>query len=117
MIVYPRKRLDFKYIDLLIALGYCLNPLLDRNQIGYNIKKLWPNGNVLIGLSVHTIFDALLSELNFHKGSEVIMTGINIPDMVNIVQTHDLKVVPIDLEMSTLQIKPGVIEQAYLTEL
>ncbi len=112
MIVYPRKRLDFKYIDLLIALGYCLNPLLDRNQIGYNIKKLWPNGNVLIGLSVRTIFDVLLSELNFHKGSEVIMTGINIPDMVNIVQTHDLKVVPIDLEMSTLQIKQGVIEQA-----
>ena len=112
MIVYPRKRLDFKYIDLLIALGYCLNPLLDRNQISYSIKKLWPNGNVLIGLSVRTIFDALLSELNFHKGSEVIMTGINIPDMVHIVQTHDLKVVPIDLDMSTLQIKPGVIEQA-----
>ena len=75
MIVYPRKRFDFKYIDLLIALGYCLNPLLDRNQIGYSIKKLWPNGNVLIGLSVRTIFDALLSELNFHRGSEVIMTG------------------------------------------
>jgi len=112
MIVYPRKRLDFKYIDLLIALGYCLNPLLDRNQISYSIKKLWPNGNVLIGLSVRTIFDALLSELNFHKGSEVIITGINIPDMVHIVQTHDLKVVPIDLDMSTLQIKPGVIEQA-----
>ena len=58
--------------------------LLDRNQIGYNIKKLWPNGNVIIGLSVRTIFDALLSELNFNKGSEVIMTGINIPDMVKI---------------------------------
>ena len=53
-------------------------------------------------MCVRTLFDLYLTVKNFPKGSEVIMTAINIPDMVNIVLLHGLKPVPVDVDIGTL---------------
>ena len=62
------------------------------------------HGKCYRGLSVRTILIPAYHK-NFEKGSEVIMTGITIPDMVKIVESHGLKIVPIDVDMETLQLK------------
>ena len=40
------------------------------------------------------------------------MTGINIPDMVQIVREHGLVIVPVDLNMRTLEIKEATLKKA-----
>ena len=103
--VFPRKKLDYSFANIFTALTMTIVPRLDRSKIISEIEKLWPMENVIAGLSVRTIFDSLLTTKKFEKGSEVIMTGITIPDMVKIIESHDLKIVPIDLDMETLQVK------------
>ena len=87
-------------------------PRLDKRKIINEIENLWPMENVIVGLSVRTIFDSLLLTKNFKKGSEVIMTGITIPNMLKIVESHGLKIVPIDLDMETLQLKKEALNRA-----
>ena len=110
--VYPRKKLDYSFGDILSALTMTIVPRLDKRKIINVIENLWPMENVIVGLSVRTIFDSLLITKNFKKGSEVIMTGITIPDMVKIVESHGLKIVPIDLDMETLQLKKEALNKA-----
>ena len=110
--VYPRKKLDYSFANILSALTMTIVPRLDRSKIINEIENLWPMENVIAGLSVRTIFDSLLTTKNFEKGSEVIMTGITIPDMVKIVESHDLKIIPIDLDMETLQLKKEALNKA-----
>ena len=50
--------------------------------------------------------------MKFPAGSEVIFTAVNIPDMVHIVESHGLKVVPVDLDLDTLAPKPELVELA-----
>lgn len=61
-----------------------------------------PVDDVIVTMCVRTLFDLYLTVKNFPKGSEVIMTAINIPDMVNIVLLHGLKPVPVDVDIGTL---------------
>ena len=110
--VFPRKKLDYSFANIFTALTMTIVPRLDRSKIITEIENLWPMENVIAGLSVRTIFDSLLSTKKFEKGSEVIMTGITIPDMVKIVESHDLKIVPIDLNMETLQVKKEALNKA-----
>ena len=110
--VYPRKKLDYSFVNILSALTMTIVPRLNKDKIINEIENLWPMENVITGLSVRTIFDSLLSTKNFEKGSEVIMTGITIPDMVKIVELHGLKIVPIDLDMKTLQLKKEALKNA-----
>ena len=110
--VYPRKKLDYSFANIFSALTMTIVPRLNKDKIINEIENLWPMENVITGLSVRTIFDSLLSTKNFEKGSEVIMTGITIPDMVKIVELHGLKIVPIDLDMKTLQLKKEALKNA-----
>ena len=102
--VYPRKILDYSFGNIFSALTFTLNPFLDENKIIDDIQEMWPDENVIVGLSVRTMFDGVLSQKAYKKGSEVIMSGITIPDMVKIVEAHGLKVVPVDLDMDLLQV-------------
>jgi hypothetical protein len=52
--------------------------------------------------SVRSALDLFLSVMQFPKGSEVLMTAINIPDMVYIIEHHGLTVVPVDIDLGTL---------------
>jgi hypothetical protein len=53
-------------------------------------------------LSVRTGLDLFLRVSAYPQGSAVLMTAINIPDMVKIIEHHGLVPVPVDLEVSTL---------------
>ena len=110
--VYPRKKLDYSFVDILLALTMTIVHRLDKRKIINEIENFWPMENVIVELSVRTIFDSLLITKNFKKGSEVIMTGITIPDMVKIVESHGLKIVPIDVDMETLQLKKEALDKA-----
>ena len=102
--VYPRKFLDYSYGNISSALAFTLNPFLDEDKIIDEIQEMWPGENLIVGLSVRTIFDSILNQKAYKKGSEVIMSGITIPDMVKIVEAHGLTVVPVDLDMDLLQV-------------
>ena len=110
--VYPRKKLDYSFRNILSALTMTISPRLDKNTIINEIESLWPRENVIVALSVRTIFDSILTSKNFEKGSEVIMTGITIPDMVKIVESHGLKIIPIDIDMERLQIREKDVNKA-----
>jgi len=111
--MYVRKKLDASYRDLLKALTFCLPLTRSRKKLTKHLCETWSNqGDALPALSVRTALDAWLSILNLPRGSEVIMTGINIPDMVNILEHHGLQIVPIDIDIETLEISDNALENA-----
>ena len=77
--MYARKQIDIGYRDLTAALGYCLWHGTDRRRLETNLEALWGD-DAVTALSVRTAFDCWLATQNFPRGSEVIVSGINIPD-------------------------------------
>lgn len=66
---------------------------------------------VLPILSVRTGLDLFLRVMNFPPGSEVIMSAMNIPDMVKIVRHHKLNIVPLDISIDTAAPKTHLLPQ------
>ncbi|MCH8836882.1 MAG: DegT/DnrJ/EryC1/StrS aminotransferase family protein [Candidatus Marinimicrobia bacterium] len=111
--MYPRKNLDIAINDLAAALLYCIDYRLDRTRLSRHLEQLWSHrDDALVALSVRSAFDALLTILKLPSGAEVIMSGINIPDMTEIVLRHHLKVVPVDLILNTLQVDSDQLIEA-----
>jgi perosamine synthetase len=102
--VYPRLHLDISFADLATSiLSFFPSSARTRIQHVKAIQSLWPYDNrVLVTLSVRTAFDLLLQALDLPPGSEVLMSAVNIQDMVEIVKGHALTPVPIDLDLATL---------------
>ena len=46
----------------------------------------------------------LLYVKDFDSGSEIIMSGITIPDMVKIIESHRLNIVSVDMDMESLHV-------------
>jgi perosamine synthetase len=108
----PRKRLDIGWTDLLFGLGACLWPG-SRERMCRRLERLWsPEGNGLACLSVRSGFDALLSELDLPRGSEVLVSAITIRDMTRILEEHGLVPVPVDLDMRALAVDPESLARA-----
>ena len=108
----PRGQIDIGWADLLHGLAACLRQG-DREEVERRVEALWsPEGDALVCLSVRSGFDLLLSALDYPAGSEILVSAINIRDMVRVVQEHDLVPVPVDLDMETLSLKPGSLERA-----
>lgn len=55
----------------------------------------------MVNLSVRTGLDLYLSAKNYPPGSEILMSAINIPNMVELIQHKGLKVLPIDIDPNT----------------
>jgi dTDP-4-amino-4,6-dideoxygalactose transaminase len=56
------------------------------------------NDEVVVGLSVRSLLDAYLTGRNFPSGSEIILAPcITIPGMVQVLQHHGIRVVPVDI--------------------
>lgn len=60
------------------------------------------NERAVVTFSVRSVLDLDLQVRKYPPGSEIIMTGINIPDMVQIMKEHQIKVVPVDLDFATM---------------
>ncbi len=60
-----------------------------------------PSANLLVTVSVRTAWSLLLKVLDLPKGSEILMTSINIPDMAQIVREYGLIPVPVDIHLES----------------
>lgn len=66
----------------------------------------------LVTLSVRSAWDLYFQVKQFPRGSEVLFTGITIPDMTRIAEEHGLVCVPVDLDPNTIQPSLDQIEAA-----
>ena len=111
--MFARKQIDIDFRDLTAALGYCLWPGLSRQKISAELESLWStDGDAVTALSVRTAFDCWLATVNLPRGSEVIVSGINIPDMARILEHHGLQMVPVDVDLATMEILADEVEDA-----
>lgn len=60
------------------------------------------NERAVVTFSIRSMLDLYLQVRNFPPGSEIIMTGVNIPDMLKIMEEHKIVVVPVDLDIATM---------------
>lgn len=92
--MWARKRIDIGWRDL--AAAVCSLPVGRSDALATRVEKSW-GPNTLACLSVRTALDLVLQALNLPAGSEVLISAITIPDIVSIVQQHQLVPVPIDV--------------------
>ena len=78
----------------------------EREQLDEKLNSFFPANpgmeKAMATQSVRTMWDLYLQVRQFPKGSEILFTGITIPDMTRIAEEHGLIPVPIDLEIHTL---------------
>jgi dTDP-4-amino-4,6-dideoxygalactose transaminase len=100
--VYPRLQLHISFSDLAASLLSFL-AVSSREQNIREIQSFWKSDKeVLVTLSVRTSLDLMLQSLNLPAGSEVLMSAVNIRDMVEVVKRHGLVPVPVDISLDTL---------------
>lgn len=68
--------------------------------------------SLLVTICVRSALDLLFQALNYPPGTEVLMSAMNIPDMVKVVRYHGLVPVPIDVDLLTLKPKMDVLEKS-----
>jgi dTDP-4-amino-4,6-dideoxygalactose transaminase len=111
MKIHPRLRLHISFVELASSLCSFFH-FSNREQHLQEIKSFWPiDKQVIVTFTVRTSLDLLLQALNLPHGSEVLMSAINIPDMVEIVKRHHLVPVPVDLKLDTLAPDIELLEQ------
>lgn len=106
----PRLRLDVSLRDLLFAFAACLGAWRSREE---RVLQAWAGGeDGLACLSVRSGFDLLLQALALQPGDEVAVSAVTHPDMVRVLESHGLRVLPIDLDLDTLAPRPDLLERA-----
>ncbi len=103
--MFARKHLDIDWIDLMAAFWYIALPGSP------DPLKYW-NPDSLVTLSVRSGFDLLLTALSLPVSSEILVSAVNLRDMVHIIAVHGLVAVPIDLDMKRLEPKRELLEAA-----
>lgn len=106
--------IDAEWKDIAYSIAQCVRCHGNRAKLNSQLQTMWINKSnqnpVLPCLSVRTGLDLYLRVMNYAPGSEVIMSAINIPDMVYIVRHHGLKVVPWDVHIETTSPKLELLE-------
>ena len=104
--MWVRRRLDIGWGELLYARLRCALPASerDRARARARIEAPWTGDTqALVCLSVRTGFDLLLRALDLPKGSEVLMSAINVPGMFRLVAAHGLTPIPLDIDGDSLR--------------
>jgi perosamine synthetase len=101
--MWPRKQLDIGWSDLAFGLLQVV-AARSRPMARAIVGNDWlPPQEVILSLSVRSGLDLLLTALELPAGSEMIVSAVTIPDMVQIVEHHRLVPVPVDVDGRTLQ--------------
>ena len=91
-----------------------MTPTPDRTSLISHLVNLWTNTHnpnpVLPCLTVRIALDLFLTVQSYPPDSEVIVSAINIPDMIYILHQHRLKVVTLDVDLETLAPKIELLE-------
>ncbi|MEO7456448.1 MAG: DegT/DnrJ/EryC1/StrS family aminotransferase [Gemmatimonadaceae bacterium] len=98
----PRGAPYIGWSDLLAAALHCLDPRSPR-AAQRDVEAFWAS-NTVACLSVRTGLDAMLQVLAFPAGSEVVVSAITIPHILDILAKHELVAVPVDLDLDTLSV-------------
>src|SRR5579872_5330209 len=106
----PRGTLAISWSDLAAAALYCVMPG-DGEESSRHIEANWGPNSVTC-LSVRTGLDAILSELAFPPGSEILISAITIPHILEILAEHQLVAVPLDLDLDQLRVDAAAVRAA-----
>ncbi|MCA9172113.1 MAG: DegT/DnrJ/EryC1/StrS family aminotransferase, partial [Planctomycetales bacterium] len=68
--------------------------------------------DTVVSLAERSGFDLTLEALALPRGSEILISALNIRSMFEVIERHGLIAVPIDLDMSTLAMKRDELERA-----
>ncbi|MBU6375536.1 MAG: DegT/DnrJ/EryC1/StrS family aminotransferase, partial [Bdellovibrionales bacterium] len=116
--MYPRKRLDISWSDLLFGVLFCCRAK-PRSYLNRQIESLFSapaadrlDSEATACLSIRSGFDLYLKVLNLKAGSEVLVSALTIPDMWRLLEHHGLIPVPIDVDPLTLAPKAESLERA-----
>jgi decaprenylphospho-beta-D-ribofuranose 2-oxidase len=110
--MYPRKQLDIGWFDLACAAFYTAFPRSIRDKEAEVEGMFAPGYPVLAAFTVRTGFELCLGALALPAGSEILMTALTIPEMVNIAKHHGLVPIPLDIEGGTMAPEILAIEAA-----
>lgn len=108
--MFPRKKLDIAWSDLLYGGWCCLYPP-DRAALQAALPP-----QTLALLSVRTAFDLFLQHLALPRNSEILLSAVTIRDMVSIIEHHGLRAVPIDLDIATCALDLNHLRRAITTQ-
>eukprot|EP00331_Platyophrya_macrostoma_P035659 CAMPEP_0176438570 /NCGR_PEP_ID=MMETSP0127-20121128/19375_1 /TAXON_ID=938130 /ORGANISM="Platyophrya macrostoma, Strain WH" /LENGTH=427 /DNA_ID=CAMNT_0017822571 /DNA_START=40 /DNA_END=1323 /DNA_ORIENTATION=- len=106
--IYPYSsiQIDMKTRFLLRIIPELISPS-DRNALQQVLEELVikkpDTEKLLTTLSVRTAWDLFLQAMDFPLGSEVIMTAVNIPEMVKIPRYHGLIPIPVEIDFKELK--------------
>lgn len=96
--MWVRMRFDIGWKDLAVGLRFCLTPS-SRPSAYEEAQRAWSDrDDCLIGLSVRSAFDLLLQELALNRGDEVMLSAWTVPGMIQIIESHGLVPVPVDID-------------------
>ena len=108
--MWVRRRLDIGWSDLAFGLWRCVFPGENRR---FAIERAWAgDAPVLVCLSVRTGFDLCLQALELPRGSEILMSAVNVPAMFRLVEEHGLVPVPLDIDAGGLRPALADVRQA-----
>ncbi len=99
--MWVRKKIEISSGELFRGLFGCLLPA-NRERLLSEIKQSFAADHAFVCLSVRSGFDLMLKTLNWPAGSEVLMSGLTIPDMPRIVRRNQLRPVGVDLDLDSL---------------
>jgi dTDP-4-amino-4,6-dideoxygalactose transaminase len=110
--MWPRKQLDIGWSELAFGLWQIVSPQpqpINEEVVGTG----WiPSDEAIVSLSVRTGWDLFLTAHNFSPGSEILTSGVTIPDMVRIMEHHGLVAVPIPLDADRLEPSLNELERS-----
>lgn len=99
--MWVRKRIEISAGDWFRALRYCLPSRAEETNLR-RIEACWDPSSTFVCLSVRSGFDLLLNVVGWKPGSEVIMSGMTIPDMPRIVRENGMVPVGVDVDLETM---------------
>lgn len=109
--MHARLRLDVGWSDLGFAVLTCVTAAGRLRRARAVEARFSPRGDACAALSARSGFDLYLGALALPPGSEVLVSGLTIPHMVQILAAHGLVVVPFALDPLTLAPAPGELER------
>ncbi len=96
--MWIRLRLDIGWRDLAYGAAATAAPL-GRDRLAAKAEDWWTRSREgVVCLSVRSGWDLLLQALDLPRGSEVLFSALNVPDMPRIAKLHGLVPIPIDME-------------------
>jgi len=101
--MWPRKQLDIGWSELSFGLWQVVAagpPLSSESVVG---SDWMPSDQAIVSLSVRTGWDLFLEAQRFEPGSEILVSGVTIPDMVRIIEHHGLVTVPVAVDTDRLE--------------